>query len=68
VYREEDEELYGEADLLYGRAATMGGRGPRYGRIWRTMQLSDHVPVWVELATPPEGSQRRVDSAGDGED
>jgi hypothetical protein len=68
VYREEDEGLYGEEDLLYyGRTATMGDWGPRYGRIWRTMQLSDHVPVWVELATPPEGTRREVDSAGDGE-
>jgi hypothetical protein len=67
VYREEDEELYSEEDLLYGRSVTQGARAPRYGRVWRTMQLSDHVPVWVELVTPPEGGLRKMDSAGNGE-
>jgi hypothetical protein len=67
VYREDDEGLYCEADLLYCRAASVGARVPRYGRVWRTMQLSDHVPVWVELATPPVGFRREVDSVGGGE-
>ena len=58
VYREEDAGLYSNEDLQYGRNPATRGRSPRYGRMWRTMQLSDHVPLWVELETPLETAPR----------
>lgn len=56
VYREEDEELYSDA---MGKAylRTSGGeerdekeRTAHY-RKWRTYQMSDHLPMWIELKT-----------------
>lgn len=38
VYRPEDRHTYGEADLK------------KY-RNWRTYQMSDHLPIWVEVLT-----------------
>jgi endonuclease/exonuclease/phosphatase family metal-dependent hydrolase len=53
VYREEDEALYVDA---MGEAYTTTSRGePRqtpsryYQTYWRTQQMSDHLPMWVEL-------------------
>jgi endonuclease/exonuclease/phosphatase family metal-dependent hydrolase len=43
VYREADAEAYA-ADV----PATAGGKPGRY-RDWRTYQMSDHLPMWIEL-------------------
>jgi endonuclease/exonuclease/phosphatase family metal-dependent hydrolase len=57
VYREEDEPLYvedmGEAYLRNeeGTARTEQGRTSYYKTYWRTYQMSDHLPMWIELKT-----------------
>ena len=57
VYREEDEPLYvkdmGEAYLRKkdGTARTEQGRTSYYRTYWRTYQMSDHLPMWIELKT-----------------
>jgi hypothetical protein len=57
VYREEDEPLYvedmGEAYLRKndGTERTEQGRTSYYKTYWRTYQMSDHLPMWIELKT-----------------
>jgi endonuclease/exonuclease/phosphatase family metal-dependent hydrolase len=57
VYREEDEPLYvedmGEAYLRKadGTERTKQGRTSYYRTYWRTYQMSDHLPMWIELKT-----------------
>jgi endonuclease/exonuclease/phosphatase family metal-dependent hydrolase len=48
VYREDEEETYATemGDAYAGRDAA--GRR-RYYREWRTHQMSDHLPMWIEL-------------------
>jgi endonuclease/exonuclease/phosphatase family metal-dependent hydrolase len=56
VYRPEDEELYrpamGDAYLnkKNGTARTERERTTYYNQ-WRTFQMSDHLPMWIELQT-----------------
>ena len=56
VYRQEDEALYvkdmGKAyvETKEGEKRDEKGR-TRYYRDWRTYQMSDHLPMWVELRT-----------------
>ena len=46
VYRDEDEKLYArEIGSAYRRARNKG----IYYRTWRTHQMSDHLPMWLEL-------------------
>ena len=71
VYREEDEPLYveemGEAYLRKsdGTARTKQGRTTYYRTYWRTYQLSDHLPMWIELKTD-FGEEYLKDKAGMG--
>src|SRR3712207_5339408 len=56
VYREEDEALYagemGEAYLETREGKERDERGRAgYYRTWRTYQMSDHLPMWIELKT-----------------
>ncbi len=57
VYRAEDEGLYakemGEAYLRKedGSKRTELGRTTYYRTYWRTFQMSDHLPMWIELKT-----------------
>ncbi len=51
VYREEDETLYSHEQLAsILPPGSAGADRPRFfQRQWRTRQLSDHLPIWVEL-------------------
>ena len=57
VYREEDEPLYvedmGEAYLRKsnGTERNEDERTGYYKTYWRTYQMSDHLPMWIELKT-----------------
>lgn len=57
VYREEDEPLYVEdMGAAYvrkqdGTARTEQERTSYYTTYWRTYQMSDHLPMWIELKT-----------------
>jgi endonuclease/exonuclease/phosphatase family metal-dependent hydrolase len=61
VFRPEDEPLYSET-IRAERAAARPEFSPRieYDRMWRARQLSDHLPLWLELSTRPAKSQRRT--------
>lgn len=54
VYRDEDEELYKKA-MGEGYLKTKQGVArdkaakTRYYKDWRTHQMSDHLPLWIEL-------------------
>ena len=56
VYRQEDEALYTEdmgkayVETKDGEKRDEKGR-TRYYRDWRTYQMSDHLPMWIELRT-----------------
>ncbi len=55
VFREEDEKAYikdmGEAYLQNARGKERDEKGQKryYNTYWRTHQMSDHFPLWVEL-------------------
>lgn len=55
VYTEEEEEVYIEAmgDRYFensrGETRTSRGRSQYYKTYWRTHQMSDHLPMWVEI-------------------
>lgn len=55
VYRDEDEALYvsemGEAYVTTSKGATRdaASRSRYYRTYWRTHQMSDHLPMWIEL-------------------
>lgn len=57
VYRADDEELYaedmGESYLRKddGTERTEQGRTTYYRTYWRTFQMSDHLPMWIQLNT-----------------
>jgi len=57
VYRKEDQELYiDEMGTSYnvtskGKQRTEAGKALYYKTYWRTDQMSDHLPMWVELKT-----------------
>jgi hypothetical protein len=56
VYREEDETLYAqEMGEAYARKKDGTQRDEKertsYYREWRTHQMSDHLPMWIELRT-----------------
>jgi endonuclease/exonuclease/phosphatase family metal-dependent hydrolase len=57
VYREEDEDLYvDEMGAAYFRKRTGTERDEEertayYMDYWRTYQMSDHLPMWIELKT-----------------
>jgi endonuclease/exonuclease/phosphatase family metal-dependent hydrolase len=57
VYRPDDQELYakemGEAYLRTsdGTERTEQGRATYYRTYWRTFQMSDHLPMWIQLRT-----------------
>jgi endonuclease/exonuclease/phosphatase family metal-dependent hydrolase len=54
VYRPEDEEMYSEdmgkayKENKEGKARDKAQR-TRYYKDWRTFQMSDHLPLWIEL-------------------
>ncbi|HEV2911833.1 MAG TPA: endonuclease/exonuclease/phosphatase family protein [Pyrinomonadaceae bacterium] len=54
VYRPEDEEVYQEdmgqayTHTKEGKKRDKAGR-TRYYKDWRTYQMSDHLPLWIEL-------------------
>ncbi|HEY6188298.1 MAG TPA: endonuclease/exonuclease/phosphatase family protein [Pyrinomonadaceae bacterium] len=54
IYRPEDEELYSE-DMGKPYKETKEGKSrdkaqrTRYYKDWRTFQMSDHLPLWIEL-------------------
>lgn len=56
VYRDEDEALYAE-EMGESYLKTKDGKErderarTRYYRDWRTHQMSDHLPMWIELKT-----------------
>lgn len=54
VYRDEDEELYGEtmgSGYEKKKDGTKRDKKQRttYYRQWKTFQMSDHLPMWIEL-------------------
>lgn len=49
VYRDEDEALYAEAMGEKYAQKPSGAEKTKYYRLWRTFQLSDHLPMWIEL-------------------
>ena len=54
VFKEEEEAIYGpEIGMRYlktGKGEDRTERGKtRYYKMWRTHQLSDHLPMWVEI-------------------
>lgn len=54
LYRDEDEALYqdamGQNYVLDKEGAERDAEGKRrYYRDWRTYQMSDHLPMWIEL-------------------
>ncbi len=55
VFREEDQAIYvGHMGSAYettssGTPRTAGGKTNYYRTYWRTQQMSDHLPMWVEL-------------------
>ena len=57
VYRDQDEALYaddmGEAYLetSEGKERDEASRSRYYKSYWRTYQMSDHLPMWIELRT-----------------
>lgn len=57
VFRDDDEALYvaemGEAYLKNkeGEPRNEAGKRSYYRTYWRTFQMSDHLPMWVELKT-----------------
>ena len=57
VYTDDDEAAYagamGEAYLKTskGKERDADGRSSYYRTYWRTFQMSDHLPMWVELRT-----------------
>lgn len=56
VYRDADESLYaGAMGDAYLKTRTgkvrSGGEKTKYYRDWRTFQMSDHLPMWIELRT-----------------
>jgi hypothetical protein len=69
VYREQDQPLYvddmGEAYLRKadGTKRTEQGRTIYYRTYWRTFQMSDHLPMWIELKTD-FGEEYLKDKAG----
>lgn len=55
VYRVEDEAYYGQQGMVDGYSRMKNGK-PRtrkqkqsYYNIWRTFQISDHLPLWIEV-------------------
>ncbi len=57
VYRDSDRDLYaaeiGPSLLVNSRGEPRNesGKTTYYRTYWRTYQMSDHLPMWVELAT-----------------
>lgn len=57
LYREQDEAIYveemGEAynKTSEGKARDASGKSSYYKTYWRTYQMSDHLPMWIELST-----------------
>lgn len=50
VFRAEDREVYAEAATATRAAASAPTSAAlAYEKFWRTRQLSDHIPLWVEL-------------------
>ena len=53
VFRPEDEELYikemGDAYHTTSKGKPRGNKSLYYKTYWRTHQMSDHLPMWVEL-------------------
>ncbi|MDQ5823600.1 MAG: endonuclease/exonuclease/phosphatase family protein [Chloroflexota bacterium] len=49
VYRDEDEAAYAEAMGKKYADKPDASKKRRYYRDWRTYQMSDHLPMWVEL-------------------
>ncbi|MDF1555314.1 MAG: endonuclease/exonuclease/phosphatase family protein [Deferrisomatales bacterium] len=55
VFRNEDEELFVAAmgeryhTTEKGKSKTSAGKKTYYRTYWRTHQMSDHLPMWVEL-------------------
>lgn len=49
VYRDEDEKAY--AGLMGAPYKNAKNPGSYYRSKWRTYQMSDHLPMWVELKT-----------------
>jgi len=57
VFRLEDEQAY-VADMgpayektSAGKARTASGKTTYYKSFWRTFQMSDHLPMWIDLKT-----------------
>ena len=56
VYRDQDEAAYaGDMGDAYGKTKEGNSRDEkgktRYYKDWRTYQMSDHLPMWIELKT-----------------
>jgi exonuclease III len=50
VFRQEDEKLYAERmGPNYKTKKTARQKSTYYKKFWRTFQLSDHLPMWVEI-------------------
>jgi hypothetical protein len=50
VYRDQDEGVHGEEmGPAYARLANASAKTAYY-RQWRTFQMSDHLPMWMEMA------------------
>ncbi len=51
VYKEEDESVYEKAMGEAYKEKTSAAKKTRYYKDWRTYQMSDHLPMWIELKT-----------------
>lgn len=52
VFQDEDYELYYqlvEDKTAWERHSSVEGKQIYYQRMWRTAQISDHLPLWIEL-------------------
>jgi hypothetical protein len=52
VFRDEDYELYHqlvEDKTAWDRHSSTESKQLYYQRMWRTGQMSDHLPLWIEL-------------------
>lgn len=49
VFRTRDERVYSEAGLIHKSDGLSGSELTKQYKTWRTYQMSDHLPMWVEL-------------------
>ncbi|MPZ68904.1 MAG: endonuclease/exonuclease/phosphatase [Actinobacteria bacterium] len=67
VYKDEDEETYAKSMGKAYEEKPTAQKKTRYYKDWRTFQMSDHLPMWIELKTDfgRQYLQNKISRAGE---